>query len=404
MPTANEDLFDALLRHAVGLRRLSTGEVMAVLNILEQADKELAQKIRTANFAVKVESLTTKRTKSLLKDVRKLRRRAVLEMRNRTRQGMVNMAKAEQRFVRDLVAGAIPVQLDYASVSVEQLRSLVGLPFGGESGSFTLSQWFGKMEAADMDRIYGALQQGITQSETIDQIASRVVTATELTRRNAEAIVRTGVSYITNATRHEWYEANSDIINAERWTATLDGRTTAICRGRDGHHKPLSGTSTKGVPRPWLRPITATLPAHVGERSIFTAVLSPDGIAQKMPDRPFVRDTRTRRFRERDFRADARGAAGAKWRKMSAKQRNNAIRQQKQTWANRVVGQVPGDTTYDAWLRRQSTAFQNEVLGVRKAQAFRKGLKLDQFLDRRGSELTLDQLEAKFPDYVTVNN
>jgi len=46
-------------------------------------------------------------------------------------------------------------------------------------------------------------------------------------------------------------------------------------------------------------------------------------------------------------------------------------------------------------------AFQNEVLGVAKGKAFRKGLRLEQFVDRRGAELTLVQLKRKFPSYVS---
>jgi hypothetical protein len=59
------------------------------------------------------------------------------------------------------------------------------------------------------------------------------------------------------------------------------------------------------------------------------------------------------------------------------------------------IGQVPGETTYDSWLRRQSSSFQDEVLGRGKAKLFREGLKMDEFIDRRGNELTIDELIAK---------
>lgn len=52
--------------------------------------------------------------------------------------------------------------------------------------------------------------------------------------------------------------------------------------------------------------------------------------------------------------------------------------------------------SYEDWLRRQSAEEQVEILGFRKAKLFRDGkLSLDRFVDRRGNELTLDELEAR---------
>lgn len=59
-------------------------------------------------------------------------------------------------------------------------------------------------------------------------------------------------------------------------------------------------------------------------------------------------------------------------------------------------GQEASSVTYEDWLRRQSKDFQEEVLGLKKARLFRDGnLKLDRFVDKKGAELTLDQLRTK---------
>ena len=86
---------------------------------------------------------------------------------------------------------------------------------------------------------------------------------------------------------------------------------------------------------------------------------------------------------------------------MTTAQRTNAVKRGRRAWTKENVGTVPNLTNYDTWLRKQPTAFQNEVLGLRKARAFRKGLKLDKFIDRKGNELTLVQLKEKFPTFVT---
>jgi hypothetical protein len=61
-----------------------------------------------------------------------------------------------------------------------------------------------------------------------------------------------------------------------------------------------------------------------------------------------------------------------------------------------LTGTVPAKLSYQKWLERQSSNFQNDVLGVTKAKLFRKGnLPLDKFVNRAGDELNLSQLAAK---------
>lgn len=97
-------------------------------------------------------------------------------------------------------------------------------------------------------------------------------------------------------------------------------------------------------------------------------------------NRPYVRDTRTRAQREVDFRK-------------LAKQKGMATQDVRKAWATANIGRVPAATTYQEFLARQPAAFQDAVLGKTRAALFRKGgLKLDQFVDRTGTELSLAQL------------
>jgi hypothetical protein len=121
-------------------------------------------------------------------------------------------------------------------------------------------------------------------------------------------------------------------------------------------------------------------------------VISAAGVAKTMPNRAYVRDTRTRKWRERDFRAEAKADAGKNWKLMPVKERNAAITGKRRAWADANIGQVPARTNYDDWLRKQPKSFQAEVLGPGRAKLFREGMKLDKFVDRDGGELTLSQL------------
>jgi SPP1 gp7 family putative phage head morphogenesis protein len=398
--SANADFFDAQMRHQIGVQRVSAGNVQRILRILDRSTKELNAKLRARGLP---NSVTTKRYKELAKDIRALRKQIFKELLATNRSDLKALAKAEQEFARRMLENSIPVRLDFATAEIARLNALVTEnPFtAGTNAARSLTQWWNGLATADGNRIIDALQLGIVQNETIGQITSRVTTATNMTRANAEAVVRTGVNHASNVARNEFFKANKEVVPALMWSAMLDGRTTIQCASRDGYYAPSDGGDWTGVPEPHLGDPLERPPIHVQCRSYMVGVLSSKGIAEQMGNRPFVRDARTRRMREKDFRAEAKAEVGAKkWSQMTPKQRTAKISSNRRAWTEQNVGSVPVQTNYDQWLRRQPAAFQNEVLGVAKGRAFRKGLTLDKFLDRRGNELTLTQLSEKFPTYV----
>lgn len=411
MGDANQDLFDASLRHQIGIRRFTAGEVNRALELLEKADRELVTQLRKRlrQLAGRPLDIRSERYKALIRDMRALRRELMLKYRSMVRSDLIQLATMEADFETRIIAGALPVQLETAVVSAATLRAAVlTKPFqAGANSARSLQEWFAALAIADQRGVTDAITMGLLQEESIDEIVRRVAGtraagftdgALSVTRRNAATIVRTAVNHVSNAAREELWNANDDIIDALKWNATLDGRTSATCRGRDGH---FVGVSEEGKKlKPQLKPQTARPPAHPNCRSVMIAIFSADGVAQQIGERPFVRDARTRRLREIDFRADARARIGDKqWSQLSRSQRNALIRNERTAWAEANIGSVPADVDYDTWLRRQPTAFQNEVLGIRKAQAFRKGLKLDKFIDRQGNELTLEELGKLEPDF-----
>lgn len=59
-------------------------------------------------------------------------------------------------------------------------------------------------------------------------------------------------------------------------------------------------------------------------------------------------------------------------------------------------GQVPQDTSFEAWLSRQSQERQDAVLGPGRAQLWRDGgLTFRDLIDGNGRELTVEELRAR---------
>jgi hypothetical protein len=409
--SVNEDYFDASLRHAIGIRRFTAGEVRKILELLERADADLTARLRKRLrvLAGRPFNVRGQQLRALLQDVAIVRRELMKKLRAELRGDLLDLAKTEVGFEGRLITSALPISVELAGVEAAVLRSAVlSKPFsGGQNAARTLQQWFRDLAQVDQKRLIAAIQMSLVKGETVGEAVRRIAGTRKMgfrdgvlavTRRNAEAIVRTAINHISNVAREALWDANADLIDGLRWTSTLDGRTTRICQSRDGKIAPIGG---KPIPRESepLVPPGARPPAHVQCRSLLTAVISANGVALSAGERPFVRDVRTGRRRQRDFRAEAKAQAGERWSRMGRSQRNMAVRDVRRTWAQGAVGQVPTDVTYGQWLKRQSDGFQNETLGKARARLFRDGgLSLDAFVDIRGNELTLAQLAKTEPE------
>ena len=388
--TANEVYRDAALRHQIDLRRYTAGVTKQVARLLEEADRDLTERLRTrlARFEGRDLDFTGERWKALLTDIRGARAAALAEYKTLVRDELGQLAVLEGQAEIDLLQSSITIEVGFMAVNADQLRAIVtSSPFQGRF----LRDWFSTLEAVDQQRLTTALQLGMTNGEPIDDIVRRVVGTRKnayadgilsMTRRDAQGIVRTAVNHVSNTARGYVWDANSDIITAKVWVSTLDGRTTAVCRARDGHGSPV-GDNELPADIPLLQPKDAKPPAHFNCRSVMVAYIDGVGL---LGNRPTVTDIRTRAKREIDFRR-------------MAKEQGKPIQDIRKAWAAENVGRVPSATTYQDFLKRQPASFQDEVLGKTKAKLFREGgLNVDQFVDRAGNELTLSQLAERKPD------
>jgi hypothetical protein len=166
--------------------------------------------------------------------------------------------------------------------------------------------------------------------------------------------------------------ANQDLFSEEQFVATLDARTTPVCRSLDGKRYPVG----KG-------PIP---PLHFNCRSLRVPVLDGDALGK----RPFVAATKAQLLREY---AEREGLKVPKTREALPRGHKGAFDAFARMRVRQLTGRAPGRTTYQEWLSTQSAAFQDDVLGKTRARLFREGgLTLDKFVNRRGDEIPLSEL------------
>jgi len=412
MATANQKLFDRSLRHEIDVRRYSNQELARMLKYLEQMDADTVALLRSRLPSIGKEGVPEipgrdlsdyqyQRYQELLTDIRLLRKAAMKEAEIQFTDDMFEFVPQEAQFQTELLSSVIPMaEITVATVSAAQVRSAVfARPFQGK----LLKDWFSELEVQDAARLRAAIQDGFVTGQTTDQIVRNIVGTRAsqysdgilaISRRNATAIARTALNSYASAAREEIWKENTDIIVGMRWTSMLDGRTSAICRARDGDIAPVGGNE----PPPGasvLSPPGARPPAHFNCRSTMIPVMDWENMAG---NKPTITDTRTRKAREVDFRANAKAQAGDKWKTYSPEQRNALIKKQREAWAESAIGTVPAKTTYNDWLKQQPAGFQDDVLGKTKGKLFREGgLEMDQFVDRQGNELTLAQLKQRHP-------
>jgi hypothetical protein len=392
MPTANEEYRDAALRHQIGLRRYSAGLTKRIAELLEKADRDLTEKLRArlARFEREGRDLdfTGERWNALLVDMRAARDVALQQYADLVRGELRELSVQEAAQEMALLEATVPIEIHFAAVAADQLRAIVSSrPFQGR----LLNDWFKTLKATDQARLTQAIQLGMTNGETTDEIVRRIVGTRRnkyadgilaMTRRDATAIARTAINHVSNTARGYVWDANSDVITARIWVSTLDGRTSAVCRARDGHGTPVGDHELPPGVEP-LKPKDVRPPAHINCRSVMVAYIDGVGL---LGNRPTVTDTRTRRVREIDFRAEARRTG-------------KSIQEVRREWADANVGRVPAATSYQDFLKRQPAKFQDDVLGKTRGKLFREGgLTVDQFADRAGNELTLAQLAASKPE------
>lgn len=378
----NQQLFDAMLRHQIYLMRLSGSVRNATFDLLNKTERDIADKIasRLKAHAGK-DGLTpaaVRQMEWLEKYIKSVRLGSWDQITGLWVKEMSDLAKSEVHTTAGIVNTVSPTILVLNLPDARQLSKIAtSNPFEGR----ILRDWAKTMADHDVTRMLNAIRVGMVQGDPIDVIVRRVVGSagaggadgvTELTRKQIAAIVRTAVNHIGNEARAEFINENSDVFSGERFVATLDARTTAICRANDGKVFAV-GTG----PRP---------PLHFNCRSLRVPVLSGEALGMR-PAR-----SHTQRQLLNDF-ADEEGIDRVSKRDDLPKGFKGAFDDFARQRIRDLTTRVPSATSYQAWLETQSRTFQNDVLGPTKAKLFREGkLPLDRFVDRAGNELSLSQL------------
>lgn len=382
--TAQEEVWDAVLRlHIYELQHAShiSAEVTKLLDsAYADIEAKILQKLNA--FKPPMSSQDYDRLKALKAAIESLRADSWDKALQLMIESANNLALKEPDFLSSLIENALPVEVTTLLPTANMLKSIVtSRPFQGK----LLKEWAAQMKKNDIDRIGHAIQVGMVQGETTPQIVRRVLGTkaanyadgiVQMTRNDVDAVVKTAISHVAAEARKEFYSQNLSIIPEEQFVATLDSRTTPFCRADDGKFYKV-GTG----PQP---------PLHFRCRSLRIPRFDLAFLSER-PAKPITEKQLLREF------ADKQGFEKLNKRSSLPHGMKGKYDAFKRKRLRELVGPVPATETYQSWLTKQSTAFQDDVLGKARAQLFREGgLTLDKFVDVSGGQLTLADLAVKY--------
>lgn len=380
--TYNEKIRDGMVRHQTYLMRYARGITLDSAKLLKATEKRVRAAVLA--YAEEYEGLnpTSKQAQKLFKElqaeVTELRMEAWAKIQEEVPEQFAGLAAIEAAAMIKIIEAPFPISLGLQPLSARHLNAIAKTrPFEGE----LLSAWLKGSADADVSRIVRNAKNGMVEGLTPSQVARAAMGTPGLDYKDGQArkafqqlesLYLTVTNGIGNQVKQDLYAANSDIIEEEYYVATLDIRTTKQCASLDGKTFPRG----KG-------PIP---PLHFRCRSLRIPYLNPEVLNKRGFDASSNREFL-------DKFAEENGLGTIK----SYKDLPRGYKGAYNTWARketrRKVGQVPATQTFDTFLRNQTDAFQNEYLGVAKANIFRQGnLKLSQFVTTDGYELTIADL------------
>ena len=356
MPSVNEAILDAQISHQIGLGRYSVGVIQRIIKLLSKVEADLVGQILKFDPNEVSGAWSQKRLEKLLAAIRTINKEAYQAISRELTSEMKAFGSYEAEFQSRTLVKLLPVQFDIVTPSSAQVyAATMARPFQG----MLLKEVFDGLEPAAFARVRNAVRMGFVEGETTDQIIRRIRGRrannyadglTEISRKDAEKVVRTAVAHTAAVAREETYEQNANLVKGIRWTSTLDGRTTQTCIVRDGLEYTTAG-----------KPVGHSVPWNGGPGRIHWQCRSTS-----VPV--------TKSWRELGFDVDELPPS---------------------TRAS-MDGQVPGKTTYFDFLKSKPAAFQDSVLGKTKGALLRRGeLPVEKFFDRSGKAYTLDELRTR---------
>lgn len=341
-------MLETSIRHQVHIEGLKNGEAEKFVKFLRDIDRSLRRQL----LADDITEFSRARLERLIRSTRKTLGAILDEYQTTLLDDLLSIAEYEAEFETKKLNDVLVEGIELTAPAFEQVRAAVltaPLSVRGPDGGKLLEPFIADWAEKEVDLVSGIIRQGYYEGQTTPQIL-RAIRGTkannykdgalEVIDRHAKAITRTAVQHVAATAQSQAWK-KTKLVTGYQWVATLDGRTSTICRSLDGR---VFKTDKGPLP-----------PIHINCRSATVPELDPKY--------KFLKKGATRASQD---------------------------------------GYENADEKYYNWLKRQPYNFQVSTLGETRAKLFRDGgLSEERFarlnLGRNFQPLTLDQMRKLEP-------
>jgi SPP1 gp7 family putative phage head morphogenesis protein len=243
-----DEILDISVRHRIFLQRLAANHEKELAKLLSAGGRDKAAIVRDGLDVALAEGKFTRRQAAILAKMEKELGRAIGSTVDSAKDWYIRelddlvqneIEGASKILAAGIKGGRAEVLKLPALASVKRLTETT--PYSG----YTIEQWFSGTSETAMRRIMARVRVGIANGESIDQMvmAIRGTPAAKYadgifsgyTESQARTIARTLTNGVSNAAYQDVFAENKELIAYERYTATLDSRTTLVCASLDGN-------------------------------------------------------------------------------------------------------------------------------------------------------------------------
>lgn len=358
--SANKSYANRLVGQAVDVSRFEAGVRQEILGHLHGLEQALVAKIKGMDLeGVSKDTYKRARAETMLQQVRKTIGSAYQSMNGTLREHLVDLSKVQAKAMNKIAKDVFKGSVLTTSLTPKDLRVLASDVM--VEGNPT-SEWWKRQAEGTRLNFSRAVREGIAQGESTPKIVERIIGKNtgakevvvvdgkqkvlpkrtggvmEISKRQAETLVRTSTHAVSNEVMKQTYAENGDVLRGVQCLATLDLRTCEICIARDGGvwdpetGEPLPESKTQ-------EPFPGYPPWHPNDRCVMAPITkSWAQMIEEAGGKP-----------PKDLQEVPEGTRAS------------------------MDGQVPGKTSYEDWLRAQPEARQLEVLGEGKYALFKEG-------------------------------
>ncbi|MDD4931641.1 MAG: phage minor head protein [Candidatus Colwellbacteria bacterium] len=365
-----DKIADSIIKNQIDFDRFSEGIKGKVIGILNAAQQEIMGQIAKVDpDAPTLTKWKQARLETLNQRISEIIDQSYGEIGKVTSTAMKQIAEEGMKATAGLVNTAIGANIFDVTLTPELLNSIATKTMidGNIIGS-----WWEKQKndtkqklAGQMNKAMQELQIGMVKGESIGELIGRIRGTAlspgvmSISKREAAALVRTSTMQVLGDARKEIYRQNEDVLSGYEIVATLDARTTPLCRSLDRKQYDLNfNPISHGIPYPVGGP-----PFHWNCRTTLIPI--------------------TKSYREL---MDDKSPLSEKKKNLLA---TNPVGMRVS-----MGGPIQGKIDYNEWLLEQTEDIQKEVLGNTRWQLWKDNkLAMSDMIHQDGRPLTIAQLK-----------